>query len=416
MNLHEHQAKELLKGCGVPVLEGRVAYSPDEAATAFSELRTNLAVIKAQVHAGGRGKGKAVRPKELDPNAYDVKSGMYAGPGIASDRGVVLCHSGREAREAAGKLLGHLLVTKQTGAGGRLVRRVYVESGAQIDRELYAAVLIDRKAALPILMVSPEGGVDIEEVASRTPEKILKLHFDPSVGLWPHQARRAAWFLGLSGDTFKSALATLTKLCEAFVRLDAQLLEINPLGVCGGRLLCLDAKLSFDDNALYRQARAEELRDPNEDNERETAARSHDLSYVALDGTIGCLVNGAGLAMATMDLIKHHGGAPANFLDVGGGATTEKVTAGFQIILQDPHVNAILVNIFGGIMRCDVIAEGVIAAARQTGLKVPLVVRLEGNRVNEGRRLLKESGLALIAADSLSDAAQKAVLASRRSA
>jgi succinyl-CoA synthetase beta subunit len=413
MNLHEHQAKELLRGCGVPVLEGRVVFSPDEAAVAFSQLRTSLAVIKAQVHAGGRGKGKAVRPKELDPKAYDTKTGTYAGPGISSDRGVVLCRSGQEAREAAGKLIGNMLVTKQTGAHGRLVRRVYVESGAQIERELYAAVLIDRKASLPILMVSPDGGMDIEEVAAKTPEKILKLHFDPCAGLWPHQARRAAWFLGLSGDAFKSALVTLTRLCEAFVKLDAQLLEINPLGVCEGRLICLDAKLSFDDNALYRQARAEELRDPNEEDARETAARSHDLSYVALDGNIGCLVNGAGLAMATMDLIKHHGGEPANFLDVGGGATTEKVAAGFQLILQDPHVKAILVNIFGGIMRCDVIAEGVIAAAKQTALKVPLVVRLEGNRVNEGRKLLKESGLALIAADSLSDAAQKAVHATQ---
>jgi len=414
MNLHEHQAKELLKSCGVPVLEGRVAYSPDEAATAFGELRVPLAVVKAQVHAGGRGKGRAVRPKELDPSAYDAKSGVYAGPGVASDRGVWLCRSSQETREAAGRLLGHLLVTKQTGASGRMVRRVYVEAGVRIDRELYAAVLIDRKAALPVLMVSPEGGMDIEEVAARTPEKILKLHFDPSAGLWPYQARRAAWFLGLAGEAFKSALPTLTRLCEAFVKLDAQLLEVNPLGLCGGRLICLDAKLAFDDNALHRQARAEELRDPNEEDARETAARRHDLSYVALDGNIGCLVNGAGLAMATMDLIKHHGGEPANFLDVGGGATAEKVAAGFQLVLQDPQVRAILVNIFGGIMRCDVIAEGVIAAARQTGLKVPLVVRLEGNRVAEGRRLLKESGLSLIAADSLSDAAEKAVQAARQ--
>jgi len=413
MNLHEHQAKELLKECGVPVLEGKVAHSAEEAGSAFTSLGVPLAIIKSQVHAGGRGKGKAVRPKELDPKGYDAKTGVYAGPGIASDRGVVLCRSAQEATDAASKLIGHLLVTKQTGASGRMVRRIYVESGAQIDRELYAAVLVDRRAGLPILMVSPAGGMDIEEVAAKSPEKILKLRFDPCAGLWPHQARRAAWFLGLTGKAFKSGLAALTKLCAAFVKLDAQLLEINPLGVCGDEVICLDAKLSYDDNALFRQPRAEELRDHNEEDPRETEARKHDLSYVALDGDIGCLVNGAGLAMATMDLIKHHGGEPANFLDVGGGATTERVAAGFQLILQDPNVKAILVNIFGGIMRCDVIAEGVIAAAKQTALKVPLVVRLEGNRVAKGRKLLSESGLSLIAADSLADAAQKAVKASQ---
>ena len=412
MNVHEYQAKELLRGFGVPVLEGRAAFTPEEAGEAFSALGAPLVAVKAQVHAGGRGKGKAVRPAELDPARYDAATGVYAGPGVASERGVVLCRSKEEARAAAANLLGKVLVTRQTGAAGRLVRRVYVESGAQVERELYAAVLVDRQAERPALMVSPAGGMDIEEVAARTPERLLKLHFDPDAGLWPFQARRAAYFLGLSGAALQNGVRLLRALCAAFVRLDASLVEINPLGQCGEQLLCLDAKLAFDENALFRQPRAEELRDPGEEDPRETEARRHELSYIALDGNIGCLVNGAGLAMATMDLIKLHGGTPANFLDAGGGADQEKVTAGFKLILRDPRVQAVLVNIFGGIMRCDVIAEGVIAAARETGLQVPLVVRLEGNQAGKGRELLKASGLAIITADGLSEAARKAVAAS----
>jgi succinyl-CoA synthetase beta subunit len=412
MNVHEYQAKELLKGFGVPVPDGRVAFTPEEAVEAFSALGVPLAAVKAQVLAGGRGKGKAVRPAELDPARYDPATGVYAGPGIASERGVVLCRSKEETRTAAENLLGKVLVTRQTGAAGRWVRRVYVESGAQAERELYAAVLVDRQAERPVLLVSPAGGMDIEDVAARTPERLLGLHFDPDAGLWPFQARRAAYFLGLSGAALQNGVRLVRALCAAFVRLDASLVEINPLGLCGEQLLCLDAKLAFDENALFRQPRAEGLRDTEEEDPRETEARRHELSYVALDGEIGCLVNGAGLAMATMDLIKLHGGRPANFLDVGGGANQEKVTAGFKLILRDPRVKAVLVNIFGGIMRCDVIAEGVIAAARETGLTVPLVVRLEGNQAGKGRELLKASGLAIITADGLSDAARKAVEAS----
>ena len=413
MNVHEHQAKELLKQFGIDVPEGRVAFTPEEAEQAFAELGGSFAVVKSQIHAGGRGKGKAVQPGKLDPAKYDPQTGAYAGPGIVSARGVVLCHSAAEARTAAANLLGKILVTKQTGAAGRPVKRVYVEAGTQADRELYASVLLDRSVGLPLLMVSSAGGMDIEEVAVKTPEKILKIHFDPNEGLWPNQANRAAFFLGLEGEAFKSGIKLLRALCAAYVKFDCSLLEINPLAVAGGRVFCMDAKLGFDDNALYRQERVEELRDLNEEDPNETEARTHDLSYIALDGAVGCLVNGAGLAMATMDAIKLHGGMPANFLDVGGGAGKEKVSAAFKIILKDPKVKAILVNIFGGIMRCDTIAEGVIAAVRETKLKVPLVVRLEGNQVERGKQLLRESGLPITPADTLADAAQKVVQAAR---
>jgi len=413
MNIHEHQAKDLLRGLGVDVLDGVVCFKPEEAEAAFKKLGTPVCAVKSQIHAGGRGKGKAVEPDKLDQKKYDPKTGTYSGPGIVSDKGVVIVKSAAEAKQAAGNLLGKVLVTKQTGANGKVVKRIYVEAGCKADREYYASVLLDRAVGLPLLMVSPEGGMDIEEVAEKHPEKILKLHFDPREGLWPSQARRAAFFLRLEGDAFKSGVKLLTGLCQACVKLDCAMLEINPLAVAGTRVFCMDAKISFDDNALFRQPKAEELRDLNEEDPNETEAKKHDLSYIALDGNVGCLVNGAGLAMATMDVIKLVGGSPANFLDVGGGASKEKVSAAFKIILNDPKVKAILVNIFGGIMRCDVIAEGVIAAVKEVNLKVPLVVRLEGNQVERGKQLLSESGLPIQTADSLSEAAKKVVAAIR---
>ncbi|MCK6474352.1 MAG: ADP-forming succinate--CoA ligase subunit beta [Planctomycetes bacterium] len=407
MNIHEHQAKALLKALGVDVLEGRVAFKPEEAEKAYGELGTPVVVVKSQIHAGGRGKGKAVEPGKLDPKKYDSKTGNYSGPGVASDKGVVLCKSAAEAKSAAGKLLGNVLVTKQTGAAGKKVQRVYVEAGCPPEKEFYVSVLLDRGVGLPVMMVSPAGGMDIEDVAEKSPEKILRVHFDPADGLWPHQARRAAFFLGLTGDAFKSGVKLLGNLAKAYVKLDCSLLEINPLALSKDRVFCMDAKLSFDDNALYRHPEVEELRDLAEEDPKEVESRKFDLNYIALDGQIGCLVNGAGLAMATMDVIKLYGKMPANFLDVGGSANKERVTAGFKIILSDPNVKAILVNIFGGIMSCRVIAEGVIAAAKEVNLKVPLVVRLEGNASKEGKEVLKASGLAVTTADGLADAAEK---------
>ncbi|MCW8132242.1 MAG: ADP-forming succinate--CoA ligase subunit beta [Planctomycetota bacterium] len=409
MNIHEHQAKALLKELGVDVLEGIVCFTPEEAEAAFTKLGTPVCAVKSQIHAGGRGKGKAVAPGKLDASKYDAKTGDYSGPGVTSERGVVIVKSAADAKKTAAGLLGNVLVTKQTGAAGKVVKRIYVEAGCKPDKEFYASVLLDRSVGLPILMISPEGGMDIEEVAEHHPEKILKIHFDPNEGLWPNQASRAAYFLGLTGDAFKSGAKLLRSLCSAYGKLDAAMLEINPLAVAGNRVFCMDAKLSYDDNALFRQKKAEELRDINEEDPNETEAKKYDLSYIALDGSVGCLVNGAGLAMATMDVIKLFGGSPANFLDVGGGASKEKVAAAFKIILNDPKVKAILVNIFGGIMRCDVIAEGVIAAVKEVNLKVPLVVRLEGNQVERGKQLLKDSGLPIQTADSLSEAAQKVV-------
>jgi succinyl-CoA synthetase beta subunit len=411
MNIHEYQAKQLLKDLGVDVLDGHVAFTAGEAETAYGKLGTPVVVVKSQIHAGGRGKGKAVVADQYDASKYDPKTGAYEGPGIVSDAGVVLCKSAKEAKEAASNLLGNLLLTRQTGVSGKKVGRVYVEAGCPPEKEFYASVLIDRAVGLPVLMISPAGGMDIEEVATETPEKILKINFHPSEGLWPNQARRAAFFLGLEGKAFKSGVKLLQSLCAAFVKLDCSLLEINPLAVSGDRVFCMDAKLGFDDNALFRQKQSEELRDLDEEDPKETEAKASDLSYIALDGNIGCLVNGAGLAMSTMDAIKLFGGEPANFLDVGGGATKERVSTGFKIILRDPAVKAILVNIFGGIMRCDVIAEGVIAAVKEMDLKVPLVVRLEGNQVARGKQLLAESGLDITPADTLADGAKKAVAA-----
>jgi succinyl-CoA synthetase beta subunit len=401
MNIHEYQAKQLLAKYGVAIAKGKVAFTPAEAESAFNELGAaagGVCAVKSQIHAGGRGKGKVYDPKDRAK--------------LIMEGGVKIAKSAAEARDFAQKLLNNVLVTKQTGAAGRVVKRVYVEAGSKIARELYLSIVIDRAVGLPVIMASTEGGMDIEEVAASHPEKILKVHFDPREGLYGHSARRIAFFLGLSGDAFKSGVQFLTAMAKAFAELDCSLAEINPLVVTQeGQVIALDAKINFDDNALYRHKDIEELRDLNEEDPNEVEARKYDLSYIALDGDIGCLVNGAGLAMATMDVIQLYGRQPANFLDVGGGATKEKVTAAFKIILKDPKVKAILVNIFGGIMKCDIIADGVIAAVKEVNLKVPLVVRLEGTNVELGKKKLAESGLPIQSAGTLSDAAQKVVSA-----
>jgi succinyl-CoA synthetase beta subunit len=400
MNIHEHQAKQLLAKYGVAVPKGKVAFTPAEAEAAFNELGLTVCAVKSQIHAGGRGKGKV-----YDPNDHSK---------LIMEGGVKLARSAAEAKDYATKLLGNLLVTKQTGPAGRVVKRVYVEAGSNIARELYLSIVIDRTVGLPVLMASTEGGMDIEEVAAKTPEKIVKVHFDPREGLWGHQARRVAFFLGLSGDAFKSGVQFFSALAKAFTDLDCSLAEINPLVVTKeGQVIALDAKINFDDNALFRHKDIEALRDLNEEDPNEIEAKKYDLSYISLDGDIGCMVNGAGLAMATMDVIKLYGRQPANFLDVGGGATQEKVTAAFKIILRDPKVKAILVNIFGGIMKCDIIADGIIAAVKESNLKVPLVVRLEGTNVELGKKKLADSGLPIQSATTLADAAQKAVAAVR---
>ena len=389
MNIHEYQAKGLMAKFGVAVPRGIVAHTADEAEEAASRLGGTVWVVKAQIHAGGRGK---------------------AG-------GVKVVKSPAAVRAAATELLGTTLVTKQTGPGGRVVRRVYVEEGCDIRRELYLGLLIDRSAQRITLIASTEGGTEIEEVARHTPEKILKLAIDPATGLMPHHARRIAYGLGLAGGQVAAAVKFVTALYKAFVELDASIVEINPLVVTGtAEVLALDAKMAFDDNALYRHAEIEALRDADEEDPAELEAARHGLNYIKLEGNIGCLVNGAGLAMATMDIIKLYGGDPANFLDVGGGASRERVTTAFKLILSDANVEGILVNIFGGIMRCDVIAEGVIAAAREIGLDVPLVVRLEGTNVELGKKLLRESNLPILSADNLADAAEKIVKAVREAA
>ena len=389
MNIHEYQAKGLMAKFGVAVPRGIVAHTAEEAEEAAGRLGGTVWVVKAQIHAGGRGK---------------------AG-------GVKVVKSPAAVRAAATALLGTTLITKQTGPGGRVVRRVYVEEGCDIRRELYLGLLIDRSAQRITLIASTEGGTEIEEVARHTPEKILKLAIDPATGLMPHHARRIAYGLGLAGGQAASAVKFITALYKAFVELDASIVEINPLVVTGtAEVLALDAKMAFDDNALYRHAEIEALRDADEEDPAELEAARHGLNYIKLDGNIGCLVNGAGLAMATMDIIKLYGGDPANFLDVGGGATKERVTTAFKLIMSDPHVEGILVNIFGGIMRCDVIAEGVVAAAREVSLHVPLVVRLEGTNVNLGKKILAESGLPILSADNLADAAEKIVKAVKEAA
>ncbi len=395
MNIHEYQAKALLEKYGVAVLRGRVAYTAREAEEAARELGGPVWVVKSQIHAGGRGAGRF--------------KGSEDGAG-----GVRVVKSVEDVRDNAGEMLGATLVTKQTGPTGKQVKRLYIEDGCDIARELYLGMLIDRATSRITLMASTEGGMEIEEVAAATPEKILKVVIDPAVGMMPFHARRIAFGLGLEGKQVGATVKFLMAMYEAFTGLDASIVEINPLVVTGaGEVVALDAKMNFDDNALYRQAQVAELRDEDEEDPAELDAAKNELNYIRLDGNIGCMVNGAGLAMATMDIIKLCGGEPANFLDVGGGATRERVTKAFKIILSDPSVEGILVNIFGGIMRCDVIAEGVVAAAREVGLEDPLVVRLEGTNVELGRKILAESGLAITSADDLGDAAEKIVAAVR---
>ena len=392
MNIHEYQAKAVLQAFGAHVLRGKPVFSVEEAEAAARELGGPLWVVKSQVHAGGRGKG---RFKEQD----------------AGDKGGVrLARSIDEVRAHVGEMLGKTLVTHQTGPSGKIVNRIYIEDGSEIERELYLSALVDRASGRVAFVVSTEGGMDIEKVAHETPEKILTFSVDPATGILPYHGRLVAQALRLSGDLAKQAERLVGALYTAFTAKDMSLLEINPLiQTRDGRLVCLDAKVGFDDNALYRHADIVALRDETEEDAKEIEASKHDLSYIALEGTIGCMVNGAGLAMATLDIIKLYGAEPANFLDVGGSATKEKVTAAFKIITADPNVKGILVNIFGGIMRCDVIAEGVIAAVKEVGLAVPLVVRLEGTNVDLGKKMLNESGLDVIAADDLDDAAQKIV-------
>jgi succinyl-CoA synthetase beta subunit len=394
MNIHEYQAKELLKSFGVAVSRGVAVLDAKDAEAAAATLPGPLYVVKAQIHAGGRGKGKF---KEAS----------------AGDKGGVrLAKSPAEAAAFAKQMLGATLVTKQTGEAGKQVGRIYIEDGSDIARELYLSMLVDREKSRAAFIVSTEGGVNIEEVAEETPEKIVTIHVDPATGIMPHHGRRIAKALDLSGDLSKQCGKLVAQLYTAFVEKDMAMLEVNPLIVTkDGNLKVLDAKVGFDDNALFRHADIMALRDETEEDPYERKAKEFDLSYVKLDGSIGCMVNGAGLAMSTMDIIKHYGAEPANFLDVGGGATKEKVTEAFKIITSDPNVKGILVNIFGGIMRCDTIAEGIIAAVNAVGLKVPLVVRLEGTNVEKGKKILAESGLAITPADDLEDAAQKIVKA-----
>ncbi|SEL38480.1 succinyl-CoA synthetase (ADP-forming) beta subunit [Roseovarius azorensis] len=396
MNIHEYQAKALLRSYGAPVSDGRVVLRAEEAKTAAGALDGPLWVVKAQIHAGGRGKGK------------------FKETGAGDAGGVRLAKSVEEAAEEARRMLGRTLVTKQTGPAGKQVNRIYIEDGSGIETEMYLALLVDRGTSRVSFVASTEGGMDIEEVAERTPEKILSFSVDPATGYQPFHGRRIAFALGLSGAQVKQCVALMGTLYRLFVEKDMEMLEINPLIVTDkGDLKCLDAKMGFDSNAIYRHSDIAELRDTTEEDPKELEASKYDLNYIALDGEIGCMVNGAGLAMATMDIIKLYGAEPANFLDVGGGATKEKVTEAFKIITSDPQVKGILVNIFGGIMRCDVIAEGVVAAVKEVGLKVPLVVRLEGTNVEKGKEIINNSGLDVIAADNLKDGAQKIVKAVR---
>jgi succinyl-CoA synthetase beta subunit len=394
MNVHEYQAKELLAKQGIPVPAGFAAMTVEEAVAAAQKLPGPLYVVKAQIHAGGRGKGKF---KELGPDAKG---------------GVRLAKSAEEVRSNAEEMLGKTLVTIQTGAEGKQVQRLYVTDGVDIAKEYYLALLVDRGSGRVAMVASTEGGMDIETVAHETPEKITTIAIDPAQGFMPHHGRALAFALELEGDLNKQAQKLARQLYDAFLALDCAMLEINPLVATeDGKLLVLDAKLSFDSNALFRHPELEALRDETEEDPMEVEASRHDLAYVKLDGNIGCMVNGAGLAMATMDIIKLNGAEPANFLDVGGGASKEKVTAAFKIILSDPAVKGILVNIFGGIMRCDIIADGIVAAAKEVDLKVPLVVRLEGTNVEEGKAILARSGLAIVPANDLGDAARKIVAA-----
>ena len=395
MNIHEYQAKELLEKYGVAVPKGIAAMSVDEAVKAAESMNASLYVVKAQIHAGGRGAGHFTDNPE--------------GKG-----GVRLCKTVDEVRDAAEAMHGKTLVTKQTGPEGKEVQRLYVTDGVDIEKEYYCSVLLDRATSRITFMVSTEGGMDIEEVAEESPEKIVKISIDPASGISGFHCRRLAFALGLKGAQVKSAVKFFSNLYRAFVELDASIVEINPMILAGDEVMALDAKMNFDPNALYRQKEVFSMRDETEEDANEKVAADNELSYVRLDGNIGCMVNGAGLAMSTMDIIKLQGGEPANFLDVGGGATAERVTTAFKIILSDPNVQGILVNIFGGIMKCDVIAEGVIAAAKEVDLSVPLVVRLEGTNVEKGKELMANSGLPIIAADNLEDAAKKVVEATQQ--
>lgn len=387
MNIHEYQAKSLLKKFGVPVPEGYSAMSVEEAIDGAKKLGGPVWVVKSQIHAGGRGKGGGVK---VVKSIEDVQS-------------------------ESTRMLGMQLVTHQTGPEGQKVRRLYIEQGCDIDRELYCSVVLDRNTSRVTFMISTEGGMDIEEVAEKHPEKIMMVSIDSATGMQPFHARKLAFGLGLSGDANKNGVKFMMAMYKAFVDLDASQVEVNPLVVTkGGDVMALDAKMNFDDNALFRHPDIAAMRDEDEEDANEREAKNWELSYVRLDGNIGCMVNGAGLAMATMDIIKLYGGEPANFLDVGGGATTERVTAAFKIILSDPNVQGVLVNIFGGIMKCDIIANGIIAAAKEVSLSVPLVVRLEGTNVELGKKILRESGLTIIAADNLSDAAKKVVEATSK--
>ena len=391
MNIHEYQAKELFDRFQVPSPKGKVASTPEEAAAAAREFAGANLVIKAQVHAGGRGKGH-------------FKNGFQGG--------VHLIESPEQAADFAGKMLNETLVTVQTGDAGKLVRKVMIAEAVDISHEYYLAILMDRGTSRPVIVASTEGGMSIEDVAHNTPEKIIRQFVHPLLGLQAYEIRKLAAALGLSGDLAKQFGKLLSNLYKLFISLDCSMVEINPLVTTpDGRVLALDAKFGFDDNALFRHPEIVAMRDKEEEDPREVAASEYELNYIGLDGNIACLVNGAGLAMATMDIIKHYGGEPANFLDVGGGASKEQVTAAFKIILGDPNVQGILINIFGGIMDCNVIAEGVIAAAKETGLPIPLVVRLEGNNVEKGKATLNASGLNIVSADTLSDGAQKIVAA-----
>jgi len=392
MNIHEYQAKAVLKEFGVPVSRGVPILKVEEAEAAAKELGGPLWVVKSQIHAGGRGKGK------------------FKEASAGEKGGVRLSKSIEETKQFVKEMLGATLVTEQTGPAGKQVNRLYLEDGSDIEKEFYLSLLVDRETSRVAFVVSTEGGMNIEDVAHNTPDKIVTFSVDPATGVMPHHGRTVAQALGLKGDLAKQAEKLITQLYTAFIAKDMDMLEINPLIVSKtGELKCLDAKMSFDSNALYRHPEIVALRDTTEEDAKEIEASKYDLAYIALDGTIGCMVNGAGLAMATLDIIKLYGESPANFLDVGGGATEEKVTAAFKIITSDPNVKGILVNIFGGIMKCDIIAAGVVAAVKTVGLKVPLVVRLEGTNVEEGKKIIRESGLNVLPADDLDDAAQKIV-------
>ncbi|MBU2034056.1 MAG: ADP-forming succinate--CoA ligase subunit beta [Alphaproteobacteria bacterium] len=399
MNIHEYQAKELLAKHGIAIPTGYAAMSVEEAVAAAKKLPGPLYVVKSQIHAGGRGKGKFT---ELPADAKG---------------GVRLAHSIEDVEKDAAEMLGNTLVTIQTGDEGKQVNRLYVTDGVDIESEYYLSMLVDRASGQVAMIVSTEGGMDIEDVAHNTPEKIATITIDPAQGFMPHHGRAVAFALKLSGDLNKQAQKLAKQLYTAFIELDGEMLEINPLvETKDGNLLVLDTKMSFDGNALYRHPDVQALRDESEEDPAEVEASEYDLAYIKLDGTIGCMVNGAGLAMATMDLVKHFGGNPANFLDVGGGATTEKVTAAFKIILKDPAVEGILVNIFGGIMKCDVIANGIVQAAKDVNLSVPLVVRLEGTNVAAGKEILENSGLPIVSANDLGDAARKIVAEVKKAA